>query len=288
MTYTALFANLLVCACPTPSFVPGTLKRLAPNQSDVVQISVKKKLGVKAGKTCTGTAIASYDGRGGNQIGFMTSNTEFSMHPLESMFCACIWNYREEQELCQMTKAFDPKEWVDLFSDAGARYFVPTTKHHYGFGLFNFSTSISKRSSVHYGPQRDIIKDVFVAAKKYQPHLCLDSNNNKNGLFDSWAGGSSKNLDTNKIPSYTGLVEVDDFITGIQLPSMRTWAENYGIGVMWCDIPATGNSATIFASEWLDTARESKRQRYIVRSMEAEWSETAARYVSRVRKAGYP
>lgn len=46
---------------------------------------------------------------------------------------------------------------------------------------------------------------------------------------------------------YIGLVEVDDLITGIQLPSMRTWAENYGMGIMWCDIPATGNNATIFA-----------------------------------------
>lgn len=24
-------------------------------------------------------------------------------------------------------KKFDPKEWVDLFADAGAQYFVPTT-----------------------------------------------------------------------------------------------------------------------------------------------------------------
>lgn len=46
---------------------------------------------------------------------------------------------------------------------------------------------------------------------------------------------------------YIGLVEVDDLITGIQLPSMRTWAENYGMGIMWCDISATGNNATIFA-----------------------------------------
>lgn len=24
-------------------------------------------------------------------------------------------------------KGFDPKDWVDLFADAGAQYFVPTT-----------------------------------------------------------------------------------------------------------------------------------------------------------------
>lgn len=93
-------------------------------------------------------------------------------------------------------KGFDPREWVDLFSDAGAQYFVPTTstygpiekplrygrlwcltqfavEHHDGFALFNFSTSISKRSSIHYGPKRDIIKDLFAAAREFQPHLRL-------------------------------------------------------------------------------------------------------------------
>lgn len=30
------------------------------------------------------------------------------------------------------TDAFNPKEWVDLFADAGANYFVQTSKHHDG------------------------------------------------------------------------------------------------------------------------------------------------------------
>lgn len=30
------------------------------------------------------------------------------------------------------TSAFDPKEWVDLFADAGANYFVQVSKHHDG------------------------------------------------------------------------------------------------------------------------------------------------------------
>lgn len=28
-------------------------------------------------------------------------------------------------------KGFDPREWVDLFSDAGAQYFVPTTSRYH-------------------------------------------------------------------------------------------------------------------------------------------------------------
>lgn len=53
---------------------------------------------------------------------------------------------------------FDPKEWVDLFADAGARYFVPTTKHHEGFALFDVPSTISNRTSVKLGPKRDLLK----------------------------------------------------------------------------------------------------------------------------------
>ena len=31
---------------------------------------------------------------------------------------------------------FDPADWIDLFARAGARYVVPTTKHHDGIALF--------------------------------------------------------------------------------------------------------------------------------------------------------
>lgn len=36
-----------------------------------------------------------------------------------------------------------PKEWVHFFADSGARYFVPTTKHHDGFSLFDISSKDS-------------------------------------------------------------------------------------------------------------------------------------------------
>lgn len=83
--------------------------------------------------------------------------------------------------------AFDAKEWVDLIADAGARYMVPVTskifslvierhadlnaEHHDGFALYNFSTTISKRSSIWYGPKRDFLAELFTAAKKYQPQI---------------------------------------------------------------------------------------------------------------------
>lgn len=58
---------------------------------------------------------------------------------------------------------FDAKEWIDLFHDAGAKYFVPTTKHHDGFALFD-TEETSHRSSVHLAPgHRDYIGELFDA-----------------------------------------------------------------------------------------------------------------------------
>jgi alpha-L-fucosidase len=65
---------------------------------------------------------------------------------------------------------WDAKSWVDLIADAGAQYFVLTTKHHDGFSMFD-SKETSHRNSLHYGPKRDILKELFDAAKEYQPQL---------------------------------------------------------------------------------------------------------------------
>jgi alpha-L-fucosidase len=54
--------------------------------------------------------------------------------------------------------AWDPKEWVDLFADAGANYFVQVTKHHDGFALFNVSSNATLRTSVAQNPHRNFVQ----------------------------------------------------------------------------------------------------------------------------------
>ncbi|KAK2592925.1 hypothetical protein QQS21_009370 [Conoideocrella luteorostrata] len=181
--------------------IPGTLKRLALEQAAIVQIGVKSKSDVKASTDCTRIVIAKYGGACGSKQVFQpvsgscsfedytATNASVNPHLNPDWFndikygifihygpCA-VPAYGNGDFFANFTdKGFDPKEWVDLFADAGAPYFVPTTKHHDGFTLFNFSTSISRRSSIHYGPKKDIIRDLFAAAKKYQPHLRLGEN----------------------------------------------------------------------------------------------------------------
>ena len=54
--------------------------------------------------------------------------------------------------------------------DAGARYFILTTKHHDGYALFDTKES-SNRNSLRYGPKEDLLKKLFTAAEQEQPQL---------------------------------------------------------------------------------------------------------------------
>lgn len=77
---------------------------------------------------------------------------------------------RYQRTSADFARQWDAKAWVDLFADSGAQYFVLTTKHHDGFAMFD-TKDTTHRNSLHYGPKRDVLKELFDAAKKYQPHL---------------------------------------------------------------------------------------------------------------------
>ncbi|GJN69894.1 alpha-L-fucosidase [Purpureocillium lilacinum] len=311
--------------------VPGTLKRLAPKQSAIVQVGVRNKRGVKPGTACSAEIVPEYRGRhsAGNSAKVSGScgigDFEESVQSVQSHtnpdwfndakygifihwgvyaapaygnvgdkenYAEWYWNWMHRKGDKTATyeyhletygqdfnyddffsnftdKKFDPKAWVDLFSDAGAQYFVPTTKHHDGFAIFNFSESISRRSSVHYGPKRDFIGDLFAAARKHQPHLRLGTYFSMPEWYNpaykpygsgSFPGGPPTNPYTGAELEYTGYVEVDDFVRDIQLPQMKTLAYEYGVDIMWCDISGSPNNMTILAAPWLNWARDHRRQ----------------------------
>ncbi|KAI3534260.1 alpha-L-fucosidase [Colletotrichum tamarilloi] len=170
---------------------------------------------------------------------------------------------------------FDAKEWVDLFADAGAKYFVLTTKHHDGFALFDAGAT-SNRSSIHYGPKRDLLKELFDAAKTYQPELKRGTYFSLPEWFNpdfgpygfvqfptpsavSWPGVLASNPYTGELEPYTGRVPVNDFITDLMVPQMETLAYDYGTDIMWCDCGAA-NGTQDFAATWWNKARAEGRQ----------------------------
>ncbi|RYP65930.1 hypothetical protein DL771_008060 [Monosporascus sp. 5C6A] len=171
--------------------------------------------------------------------------------------------------------AWSPKEWVDLFADAGAQYFVFTTKHHDGFSNFDTGTT-SNRSSMHYGPRRDLLGDLFDAAAKYQPHLrrgtyfslpeWFNPDWGQYGFtqFDhvtstSHPGIIARNPYTGLEEPYTGRIPVNDFIADLMVPQMDILAYDYGTDIMWCDAGAS-NGTDGFAARWFNWARGQGRQ----------------------------
>ncbi|KAJ5704272.1 hypothetical protein N7493_011410 [Penicillium malachiteum] len=163
--------------------------------------------------------------------------------------------------------AFDPKEWVDLFADSGAKYFVQVSKHHEGYTLFDLPANVSKRTSVALTPHRHLLKELFDAAEEYQPQLhrsayyslpeWFNPDYKKYG-FSTWPGGNATNPFTNHTLPYTGWVPVNDYIEDKILPEMNTLAD-MGSEIMWCDIGGPNRTAE-FASKWFNKAASENRQ----------------------------
>jgi len=59
---------------------------------------------------------------------------------------------------------FDPADWAALFARAGARYVVPTTKHHDGVALWD-APGTGTRNTVHRGPRRDLVAAIADATR---------------------------------------------------------------------------------------------------------------------------
>lgn len=159
------------------------------------------------------------------------------------------WNY-DDGFPNYTASAWDPKEWVDLFAEAGATYFVLTTKHHDGFTLFDAGDT-TNRSSINYGPRRDIVQELFDAAATYQPSL-------KRGTYfslpewynpdfgpygfvqhdtvgsTSWVGIPATNPFTNLTEPYTGKLPIGDFVEDLMYPQMETLAYKYGTDISKC------------------------------------------------------
>lgn len=67
---------------------------------------------------------------------------------------------------------FNATQWLDLFKNSGAKYVVPTTKHHEGFCNWPSATSFNW-NSVDIGPHRDIIGEIANATKAAGLHFGL-------------------------------------------------------------------------------------------------------------------
>jgi alpha-L-fucosidase len=65
---------------------------------------------------------------------------------------------------------FDPDQWADLFVRSGAKYIVPTSKHHEGFAMWPSkeasATWARPWNAVETGPHRDLLGDLTDAVRR--------------------------------------------------------------------------------------------------------------------------
>ncbi|TRX71772.1 alpha-L-fucosidase [Carboxylicivirga sp. M1479] len=79
-----------------------------------------------------------------------------------------------EQEYNNSYKSFNPdkfnaEEWVKLWKEAGMKYFVFLTKHHYGFCMWNTKTTEFNIMNTPYG--KDVMVDIAKACEKHDMKL---------------------------------------------------------------------------------------------------------------------
>ncbi|MBE1562840.1 alpha-L-fucosidase [Nonomuraea africana] len=128
---------------------------------------------------------------------------------------------------------FDPADWVKLFNDAGAKYFVLTSKHHEGVSLWD--SRVSGRDTVELGPKRDLSGELFAAAHR--------DGKLKTGFYyslyewynPSYTGRPARNPYTGAEIPYTGAPQVADYVGDYMLPQMRELIDGYDPDIIWCD-----------------------------------------------------
>ncbi|HEY5001838.1 MAG TPA: alpha-L-fucosidase [Ktedonobacteraceae bacterium] len=165
-------------------------------------------------------------------------------------------NSQYDDFIPQFTAAnFNPEQWVQLFQQAGAKYFVLVSKHHDGFALFQ--TKYSHRNAVEMGPKKDLVKMLFDAAATYTPGL-------KRGLYyslpewynpayavykrgPSFPGGPPTQFVTGKPITYTGYIPVNDYVNDFQKPQLLELINQYHPDDLWADIGGPNDSRTVFA-----------------------------------------
>ncbi|THG97827.1 hypothetical protein EW026_g4244 [Hermanssonia centrifuga] len=126
--------------------------------------------------------------------------------------------------------AWSPNDWTDLFSNAGAKYFVLVTKHHDGFALTYFS--IPEWFNPAWGPYGRVSFPGKPALNAFNGSCC---------------------------DPFTGYIPVDDFLTDVQQPQMETLFYDYDTEILWCDIGGPSIFPDIGAA-WYNYAASQGRQ----------------------------
>jgi alpha-L-fucosidase len=111
---------------------------------------------------------------------------------------------------------WDPVAWANLFQRSGAKYVVPTSKHHEGFTLWPSAESWNW-NAVDIGPHRDLLGELFAAVRAVGLHPALYYS-----LYEWYH------------PLYTG-PDPSLYVNQVMLPQLYDLATNYQPDLIWTD-----------------------------------------------------
>lgn len=82
-----------------------------------------------------------------------------------------------------LAERFDPREWAELFVQAGAKYVMQVAEHHDGFQLYN--SAVSQWNAAAMGAHRDILGEVKAACQEQGLRFCASSHRAEHWFFMS-------------------------------------------------------------------------------------------------------
>ncbi|MFC5665972.1 alpha-L-fucosidase [Kitasatospora misakiensis] len=149
-------------------------------------------------------------------------------------------------------EAWDPKAWIELFGEAGARYLVLVAKHHDGVALWPSATT--DRHTGALGPRRDIVGELTAAAAGSplrtglfyamaewfnpapRPGRAADADE---PLFDLAFNHrrEARNAFTGAPVPYRGYRPIGDYATDHVIPQITELVERYRPSILWFDLP---------------------------------------------------
>ncbi|QNK55024.1 alpha-L-fucosidase [Paenibacillus sp. PAMC21692] len=86
---------------------------------------------------------------------------------------------------------FDADEWVSLFKQSGAKFFVPVAEHHDGFPMYD--CPFTDWNAARMGPKRDVIRELADAARRQHLVFGVSSHHAENWWF--YNGGAAFDSD---------------------------------------------------------------------------------------------
>src|SRR4051794_16883408 len=168
---------------------------------------------------------------------------------------------------------WDPDAWISLLKQAGAKYFVLTSKHSDGVALW--CTKASHRDTCDLGPHRDLVAGLMAAAHRahdvvrpglyYSVPEWFNPAPKEGDLYDHdtrWDQTQQmefayayenplprRNPYTQQPVPYTGYIPVSDYASGIVKPQIEELIHQFHPDILWCDIG--GRETYYHARSWI-------------------------------------